>query len=32
MNKKYWITIVLDETLSDKELMNFIEKSHDNCE
>lgn len=31
MNKKYWITILLNETLSDTELMNFVEKSHYNC-
>ena len=28
MNKKYWITISLDETLSDNEIMQHIEESH----
>ena len=28
MNKKYWITVILDETLSDKEIMELIEESH----
>ena len=28
MNKKSWITITLDETLSDAEIMNLIEKSY----
>lgn len=28
MNKKYWITITLDETLSDDEIMGYIEESH----
>lgn len=28
MNKKYWITIPLDGTLSDKEIMNLIEHSY----
>lgn len=28
MNKKSWITIILDESLSDKCIMDFIEKSH----
>ncbi len=28
MNKKYWISIVLDDTLNDIEIMNCIEMSH----
>lgn len=28
MNKKYWISIVLDDTLTDQEIMNCIEMSH----
>lgn len=28
MNKKYWITITLDETLSDDKILNFIEESY----
>ena len=28
MNKKSWITIILDESLSDKKIMELIEKSH----
>ena len=28
MNKQSWITIILDETLSDKKIMALIEKSH----
>ncbi len=28
MNKKYWITITLDETLSDNEIFSLIEESH----
>ena len=28
MNKKYWITLCLDETLSDYEIMEHIEESH----
>ena len=28
MNKKCWITIILDESLSDRRIMEFIEKSH----
>ena len=28
MNKKSWITILLDDTISDKEIMNFIEESY----
>ncbi len=28
MNKKNWITITLDETLSDEEIMEYIEESH----
>jgi len=28
MNKKYWITITLNETLSDEEIMKYVEKSH----
>ncbi len=28
MNKKYWITIILDDTISDKKIMDLIEKSH----
>ena len=27
-NKKYWITVILDETVSDKEIMELIEESH----
>ena len=28
MNKKYWITIVLDDTISDYDIMNLIEESY----
>ena len=28
MNKKYWITIILDNTLSTEEIMNLIDKSY----
>ncbi len=28
MNKKYWITIILDENISDNEIMEFINKSY----
>ena len=28
MNKKNWITIILDETLEDEEIMGYIRKSH----
>ena len=28
MNKKSWITLILDETLSDKKIMEYIEESH----
>jgi len=28
MNKKYWVTISLDETLSDEEIMEYIEESY----
>lgn len=28
MNKKYWITLALDDTLSDDEIMNYIDQSH----
>ena len=28
MNKKYWITIILDDTISDEEIMKLIEKSY----
>lgn len=28
MNKKSWITIILDDTLPDKEILNLIENSH----
>ena len=28
MNKKYWITIILNDTLSDNRIMNLIEKSY----
>ena len=28
MNKKYWITINLDDTISDEEIMNYIEESY----
>lgn len=28
MNKKYWITITLDETLSDKEILDLLEESY----
>lgn len=29
MNKKHWITILLDESLTDDEIMQYVEKSHD---
>jgi predicted DNA-binding protein (MmcQ/YjbR family) len=28
MNKKYWITVILDESLTDDEIMKLIEESH----
>lgn len=28
MNKKYWVTISLDDTLSDEEIMHYIEESY----
>lgn len=28
MNKKYWVSIILDETVKDKIIMDLIEKSH----
>ena len=28
MNKKYWITLILDNTLNDKEIYNLIDKSY----
>lgn len=28
MNKKYWIAVILDESLSDNEIMELIEESH----
>ena len=28
MNKKYWITVILNESLSDNEIMELIEESH----
>lgn len=28
MNKKYWITVLLDETVNDAKIMELIEKSH----
>ena len=28
MNKKYWITVILDDTVSDEKIMELIEKSH----
>ena len=28
MNKKNWISIILDETLPDKKIMEYIEESH----
>jgi predicted DNA-binding protein (MmcQ/YjbR family) len=28
MNKKYWITITLDETVKDSDIMKLIEESH----
>ena len=28
MNKKNWITIILDDTVSDDEIMNYIDESH----
>ena len=30
-NKKYWISIILDNTFSDDEIMKFIELSFNNC-
>ena len=30
MNKQAWITVVLDETLSDEEVMGYIQRSHEN--
>lgn len=28
MNKKHWISVVLDDTLTDKDIMTYIEESH----
>lgn len=28
MNKKYWITFILDDSISDEEIMKLIEISH----
>ena len=28
MNKKYWISIILDDTVSDKKIMELVEESH----
>ncbi|MBR1619951.1 MmcQ/YjbR family DNA-binding protein [bacterium] len=28
MNKKYWITVILDNSLSDEKIMELIEESH----
>ena len=28
MNKKYWVSISLDDTLSDSEIMDYIRESH----
>ena len=30
MNKKYWITLILDETLSDETIIEYIKKSYEN--
>jgi len=30
MNKQYWITILLDDTLEDKIIMKYIKKSYEN--
>ena len=32
MNKKYWVTIILNNTLSNDDVMKFIEQSKNNCE
>lgn len=32
MNKKYWITLILDETLNDKTVINYIKKSYENVD
>ena len=29
MNKKTWITILLDDTLSDEEIMSYVQESYD---
>ena len=29
MNKKYWISIVLDDSIPDNVIMNLISESHD---
>jgi predicted DNA-binding protein (MmcQ/YjbR family) len=29
MNKKYWISITLDDTINDKEIMKLIKESYD---
>ncbi len=29
MNKKYWITIILDDTVSDEKIMELVEQSHE---
>ena len=29
MNKKYWISIILDDSLADSKIMNLIDESHD---
>ena len=28
MNKKYWITVILDDTVADDKIMQLIEESH----
>lgn len=30
LSKKSWISIILDDTLSDKEIMNLVDLSYDN--
>ena len=32
MNKKYWVTIILNNTLSNDDVMKYIEASFNNCE
>ena len=30
MNKKHWMTVVLDDTLTDQEIITYVESSYEN--